>query len=140
MFKRILFATDGSEHAMKAADTALELAKTNHAQVEILYVCYSVNTWTRVVYSADSLRKELKEEAEEILSQVVAKFKKAGIPYTTKVLTGDIADVICHEAERNKIKLIVMGSRGLNTVSSFVLGSVSSKVLSHACCPVLIVR
>ncbi|NMA14215.1 MAG: universal stress protein, partial [Clostridia bacterium] len=41
-------------------------------------------------------------------------------------------------AEQNGIKVIVMGSRGLNAVSSFVLGSVTNKVLSRAHCPVFI--
>lgn len=141
MFKKILLAIDGSEHSMKAADSAIKLAKIDDAQVEILYVCHALNHYMRD--SAEliaSLEKKLMEEAEEIMAKADEKFKDTGIPYTTKIITGDAADVICDEAEQSGIGVIVMGSRGLGGISRFVLGSVSSKVLTHAHCSVLIVR
>ncbi|MDD4752386.1 MAG: universal stress protein [Desulfitobacteriaceae bacterium] len=141
MFDKILIPIDGSEHSMKAADAAIKLAKIDDGEVEILYVSSNVNTYrSRVVYSASTLEKELTEEAEKVIAQGAAKFKAAGVKYTTKVLSGDAADVICQEAEQNGIKVIVMGSRGLNAVSSFVLGSVTNKVLSRAHCPVFITK
>lgn len=141
MFGKILLPIDGSEHAMKAVDYALKLAKDDHSQVEIIHVRAPLDHYpSRVVYSHLALEKELMEEAESIIAKGIEKFKDSGIPYTAKILTGDPADVICREAEENGIELIVMGSRGLNAVSRFVLGSVSSRVLTHGCCPILIVR
>ncbi|MGI6065370.1 MAG: universal stress protein [Bacillota bacterium] len=138
MFDKILLPIDGSEHSLKAADIAIKLAKIDDTEVEILYVFSNVNTRSRVVFSASDLEKELTEKAEKVIAQGAAKFKEAGVKYTTKTLSGDAADIICQEAEQNGIKVIVMGSRGLNAVSSFVLGSVTNKVLSRAHCPVFI--
>ncbi|MEL7568055.1 MAG: universal stress protein [Dehalobacterium sp.] len=141
MFGKILLAIDGSEHSMKAADSALELAKINGAQVEILYVCHTLDHYMRdSAELIESLEKKLEEEAEAIIAKAEEKFKGTGIQYTTKILQGDAAEVICDEAQENGIGVIIMGSRGLSGISRFVLGSVSSKVLGHACCSVLIVR
>jgi nucleotide-binding universal stress UspA family protein len=43
-------------------------------------------------------------------------------------------------ANTRKADLIIMGSRGLGTLAGLVLGSQSQKVISHAPCPVLVVR
>jgi len=141
MFRKILLAIDGSEHSMKAADSALKLATIDDAQVEILYVCRILEHYMRdSAELIDSLEKKLMEESEEIIAKAEEKFKDTGIQYTTKILQGDAAEVICDEAEENEIGVIVMGSRGLSGISRFVMGSVSSKVLTHAHCSVLIVR
>lgn len=141
MFKKILLPFDGSEHAMKAVDYSIELGRLDGAQVEILYVSPSVEHYMRDSASlVDSLEAAVREKAEEIIAKATVKFKDSGVHYTTSIKTGDAATVICDEAEQNKIKLIVMGSRGLNAAMDFLLGSVSHRVLSHAHCPVFVVR
>jgi len=57
-----------------------------------------------------------------------------------EIAVGDPADMILDEAKVRDADLIVVGSRGLNAAQRFLLGSVSPKVVSHAHCPVLIVR
>jgi nucleotide-binding universal stress UspA family protein len=61
---------------------------------------------------------------------------------STKVVErkGDPASMIIDEAERQDVDFIFMGSRGLNAVQRFLLGSVSSKVVHRAPCDVLVVR
>jgi nucleotide-binding universal stress UspA family protein len=141
MLQKILLAFDGSEDSMKAADYALQLAKINNAQIEIVYVRESVTSYSsRVVYDAVEMEKELIEDAEEIIAKGAAKFQDADVMYTTKIITGDPADAICEEAEHNGITEIVIGSRGISGVSRFFLGSVSLKVLTHAHCTAIIVR
>ena len=48
-------------------------------------------------------------------------------------------NVICKEAEKEKVELIVTGSRGLGKTRRTILGSVSDYVVHHTCCPVCIV-
>lgn len=141
MFKKILLPFDGSEHSMKAADYAIELAQLDGAQVEILYVSPSVEHYMRdSAVLIDSLETAARENAEEIIAMATDKFKDSGVHYTTTIKTGNAAAVICSEAEQNGIKIIVMGSRGLNPAMDIILGSVSNRVISHAHCPVIIVR
>jgi nucleotide-binding universal stress UspA family protein len=58
----------------------------------------------------------------------------------TEVLEGSAAEAILEVASTRKSDLIVMGSRGLGTLSGLLLGSQSQKVVQHANCPVLIVK
>lgn len=141
MFKKILLAVDGSKHSLKAAESAKQLATIDNAQVEILHVCNTIDFYMRD--SAElkaSLEKKLVEESKKIIAKAEEIFKDTGINYTTKMIQGDAAEVICDEAEKNDFGVIVIGSRGLGGISRFVMGSVSSKVLTHAHCSVLIIR
>lgn len=141
MLQKILLAFDGSPNSLKAADYALVMARTNHAEVEIIHVRESVTSYsTRVIYDAFEIEKELTSEAEEIMAQAIDKFKDTGVIFTTSIRTGDPAEAICEEAEKIGATEIVIGSRGMNTLSRFFLGSVSLKVLSHAHCTTIVVR
>lgn len=142
MFQKVLLATDGSGHSMKAADYALQLAKSNNAQVEIVYVNTALKTysWSDMGEQWSDWKNQLMNEGKEILEQTTRKFKEADISYTSKVMIGDPADVILDVAKRKEIKLIVIGAQGKSALSRFLLGSISNKVVAHAPCPVLVVR
>jgi nucleotide-binding universal stress UspA family protein len=70
----------------------------------------------------------------------VARLAAAGFKAEPKVLVGDPRIVILREAREWEADCIFLGSRGLDAVERFVLGSVSSAVASHAPCTVEIVR
>lgn len=148
MFQKILLATDGSEDSMKAADYALQLAKVSNAEVEIVYVSPIIRGVYPYGMAGSAVNPEYivewekhnAEESKKIIEQTAHNFDESGIKYTSKILNGDPADEICNEAEQEKIETIIMGCRGQGAVSRFLFGSVSSKVLTHAHCSVLIVR
>jgi nucleotide-binding universal stress UspA family protein len=66
--------------------------------------------------------------------------KESGVNYELKVLHGLPGPTIVDYANKNQIDIVIIGSRGLNTLQEFVLGSVSHKVAKRANCPVLIVK
>ena len=53
---------------------------------------------------------------------------------------GNPADVIVQEAEESGADLIVVGTRGLGATRRAFMGSVSTNVVHHAPCDVLVVR
>ena len=63
-----------------------------------------------------------------------------GVRHEDLVEVGSPAKIICRIAREKEYDLVIMGSRGLNVLEDIVLGSVSHYVLSHAPCPVMIVR
>ena len=58
----------------------------------------------------------------------------------TRLAMGEPADVLVDIAEEEKAELIILGTRGLSLAKRIVMGSVSSNVLHHAPCAVLVVR
>jgi len=88
-----------------------------------------------------AMTDKLKETAENVVKKAAATAKKAGI--AAQVFTEEgvsPADNIITFADENNIDLIVVGHRGKANLEKFLLGSVASRVISHALCSVLIVK
>jgi nucleotide-binding universal stress UspA family protein len=133
---KILVAYDGSESAQRALVQAAELA-TNGAAVSVISVAEPLPQFGR----AGTMM--VPEEDEERLHELVdAKATLAGKGIDAAVVErkGDPATLIVDEAEHEHADLIVMGTRGLNTAKRWLMGSVSSRVVQHAPCNVLVVR
>lgn len=77
--------------------------------------------------------KKLLAHAKEVLEGIPGKC-------TTQIVHGNPADMILEMAEIKEPDLLIMGSRGLGGFKRAMLGSVSTKVLHHATCDVMIVR
>lgn len=139
MYKKILLATDGSEHSIRAAENAIELAKCNpESKVEVVFVVDGDRAKSEVLSNWNSAgvadtRREKYRAAE-------AKAKGAGVDYEIKILRGEPGPTIVKYANENDFDIVVIGSRGLNALQEFVIGSVSHKVAKRANCPVLIVK
>jgi len=138
MIDHILLATDGSGHALKAADAALKIAADNGAAVEIIYIFPLIFHDPMEAYPKP--QDHLKELAEKVIEKTAEKFIAAGIPFTTRVETGEPAEKICAAADQDHVDLIVIGSRGQTGLNRFLMGSVSARVVRYARCPVLVVR
>jgi len=146
MFTHILIASDGSEYALKAARVAAEISKKFAAEVTLLSVfdppvgqMALVDVAIPVLDPIEISRyaDEVQDTVEKNTGQVL---EEAGVHYTARRETGHPVDVIVSVAARSHVDLIVMGSRGLGGLESFLLGSVSDRVLHHAHCPILIVK
>ena len=137
MFKKILLAADGSEHALRATDKAIEVANCNkQAIVHIVYVVDDsksevLSNWNTI--GAKEKRLEKVKPAEE-------KLKAAGINYEIEFLQGEPGPTIVKHANDNQFDVVVVGSRGRNRFQELVLGSVSHKVAKRANCAVLIIK
>ncbi len=141
MFEKILLATDGSEHADRAAKAALELAKKlPDAHVTIVHISPSAPTRDRLLEAKFDVLSVLVEKAHHAVIQTELKFRREKLAYRLEVAIGDPADEIVALSEKGNYDLIILGSRGLSSFQELVLGSVSHKVAHHAKCPVMIVK
>ncbi|MCA1031464.1 universal stress protein [Bacillus timonensis] len=139
MFEKILLASDGSEHSIRAAEKAIELAKCHQGSaVEVVYVVDKSKAKSEVLHNWNSLG--VLESKQERIRETERKAKEAGIDYTVKLLRGEPGPTIVSYANEEKFDLVVVGSRGLNTLQEMVLGSVSHKIAKRVNCPVLIVK
>ena len=140
MFKKILLAADGSEHSLRAAGKAAELAKLagDGAVVEIVYVVDFETEKNDVLRNID--QENIKEERQRRLQLTEGKIAAVGVKYKTTIMHGEPGPSLVNYANENNFDVVVLGSRGLNALQEMVLGSVSHKVVKRAHCPVMIVK
>ncbi len=140
MFERILLAVDGSEHSMHAAQEAGDLARSMKSNTVHIVVAFEEIP----DYLGEPNRQQVidtrMDQANAILQKARDALGKIPGEVEAEVIEGSPAEAIIRVAKTHDTTVIVMGSRGLSTIAEMVLGSTSHKVVSHASCPVLIVR
>ena len=133
---KILVAYDGSEAAQRALGRAAELAPADNtiAIISVVPVMQGGGRGGGIDPTSGA------SEHRAMLDEAQAKLREQGIEASTVEGVGHPAETICEAAERGGFDLIVMGSRGLNAVERFLIGSISDRVVRHAHCDVLVVR
>lgn len=140
MFDKILLAVDGSEHSMRAAYMAAELARTMKSSEMRLVVVYEpIPPYIGDPYMQYAIGARL-NQTQTILQQAVDAVGEIPGKLSTELLEGGPAEAIVEVANTRQSDVIVMGSRGLGRLVGALIGSTSQKVVAHAPCPVLIVR
>ena len=135
---KVLVATDGSEHSMKAVQRGVELAEQG-AQVTLMSVAY---------YGADylegmppNIQDKLEAEGREALKKGKALFDAKNLPVETVLEAGLVpANLIINKAQEGKFDRIIIGSTGMNALERILMGSTAAKVVAHAPCEVTVVR
>lgn len=151
---KALCAVDGSEFSMRGVEA---LGTLFHQHLQEVILVHVMDTSLLEV----GLKKEgsktgktkkiletLKAEGEKILKASEARATQAfkektgegSVKIRSVLARGHAAYAIVKEAEKRKPHLMVLGSRGFHDIQGYLMGSVSRKVLSHAPCPVFIVK
>lgn len=139
MFKNILLAVDGSEHALKAARLAGEMARLTNANLWVITSFDPIPTYLGEPNLSQVITARTRE-AESTLNAALEEVGQVPGELKTQVLEGPPAEAILKVAAVREVDLIVMGTRGLGRLAGALLGSQSQKVVSHASCPVLLAR
>lgn len=139
MYQNILLAVDGSDHSVRAAKEAIKVAASNKdAKVTIVYVADYDNSKNEVLHSGSSMELDLQRRKKiQPIEEVIAEGK---VIYGVEILHGTPGPAIVEFANEKGFDILIIGSRGLNSLQEMVLGSVSHKVVKRANCPVLIVK
>ncbi len=144
MFSSILVAIDGSDTARKALDIACAMATSFEAD---LHLVHSPQLETTLLTVGDAVvmpavsPERIAAAGRDVMQAALAQAIEAGCtPAGTTIGDGDAADDILAAAKLNDVDLIVMGRRGLGSLASLFLGSVSQKVGHGATCSLLTVH
>ena len=138
----ILHATDFSAASRAAFRKAVELAKRDRAPLTIAHVLspqavmmgdgyISAETW-------DALARGQRQAGQKKLASLIARARAAGVRARGVLLEGQPAEQIIRASRR--AGLVVIGTHGRTGLARFILGSVASRVLAGARCPVVTVR
>lgn len=140
MFEKILLAVDGSEHGLRAAQMAGELARDmKSAELHIVVAYDPIPPYIGDPYMQYAIEARLKDSQAILQSAVVAVGEIPG-ELQSELLEGSPAEAIVNVATSHQSDVIILGSRGLGRLAGALLGSTSQKVIAHAPCPVLVVR
>ena len=137
-FKKILVPLDGSKYSEKALQRACEVLNAFDSKIILLYVVEKsipINFLDRKVY-LEMVRKfghKTLEKANNILL-------KKGITAKIFLKEGNIVKEIGKVIKKEKCDLIIVGNRGLGSVTRFLLGSVSNKLAQSSSCSLLIIK
>ena len=139
MYKHILLAADGSEHSLRATEEAIKIASlVKDCKVEVVFVVDYLQSRQDVIHSQGIEGLEMSRRKK--LLPIVEKLKDNHLSYEISLLHGEPGPMIVEHVNQADVDLVVIGSRGLNTLQEMMLGSVSHKVAKRVNCPVLIVK
>ena len=147
MFKKILLPTDGSELSKKSVKKGIEFAKSINAKVVGFF---SPEDYRALMYSEyippslmsqEEFEANAKKAAEKHLAFVEKTANAAGVPYEGYYLSSIAPwEAIVDAAKKKRCDLIFMASHGRTGLGALVLGSQTTKVLTHSKIPVLVYR
>lgn len=153
MLKHILVPLDGSELSEKAIEHVKRLVGTE-TEITLLvavdspeYFAYSMYgtqpippvTTVTPRFDYQSLANEMLSQSQIYLERIAADLKQSGYKVHESVETGSPAELIVETAQRLGVDAIVMSTHGRSGLSRWILGSVTSKVLGAAPCPVYVI-
>jgi len=147
MYSHLLVATDGSKLSDKAVTQAIALAKATkasitlfHATLNIPQAVYADGVSVQMTPPSDYM-KQAKAHAAKILDRAAKKAQAAGVSCATSHAVSDAPwEAILAAAKKAKADTIVMASHGRRGLAGLLLGSETTKVLTHSKIPVLVVR
>lgn len=146
MFKKILVAHDGSEHADRALTLAVDMAKKYDASI---LVCHAVTVFSsrpryesKVEDSAKNVFRNIGHEvAETIMTDIGERMKVNEFSnWDQRIVEGSPARAVVDTASQEHADMIVVGTRGLSGLQGMALGSVAQKISFLANCPIVIVK
>ncbi len=142
---KILLASDGSEEAELALETAIDLTNNTNSELHVVTVeGVEYRHGYDIPESGDLLQqtfKAIEREAQETLEEQVKQIEEArGTVAKAYLRMGRAAEEIVNLGEEIGAGLIIIGSRGRGGIRRALMGSVSDSVIRHAHCPVLVVR
>lgn len=124
----------GSKMAEAAIQPAIDLLEQRHAESDsglvLLYVSTPIDPITAI--SRTSLKEREEEEARmrDYLEATAQSIREQGLNVRTEVVSGDPAEAIIEYLRTNPAQLLVMATRGHNTLSRMIFGSVTETVLN----------
>jgi len=139
---KVLVPIDGSENSLHAVDMVIKaIAEGRQFDVHLLNVQPQiVSGHARMYLRKDLIDEYYGEEAQKALQSAKDRLEKVGIPYTASHQVGNAPEAIAKYVKSKGCEQIVMGTRGLGSVQSMMLGSVATKVLHLVDVPVTLVK
>ena len=149
MYKKILFATDGSEISKRAAEKIVEFYKKWKCQVVVFHSLVHQIIHDMMLISSNKFGSyytleyvDEEKDVYRVLRETKEFFEAAGIPVEARLVREyEPEEYIIKCVEDEEFDLVVLGVKGVHSMLKEVnIGSVPQKVMKHICCDLLIVK
>ena len=139
---KLLLPIDGSESSQRSIAYVIEHRKdaASAPELHLLNVQSPLPSGVTRFVNHETVHEYHIEEGDKELAEARAKLDAAGMKYVSSIEVGQAADVIAAYASEKKIDQIILGTRGLGSVSGMVLGSVMTKIIKATDTPILLVK
>ena len=143
-YKKILVPVDGSDHSLTAIDHAVALAKITGGKVDLINVVditerVQIYTQFHAVYVPENYLNDLLALGDQVITEALTHLPD-DVKGESVVKTGEPREFLRDYIKNRGYDLVIMGNRGLGSLSGLVLGSVSQFLIHNAPCPVMIVK
>src|SRR5689334_434331 len=144
-YQSVVVGTDGSDTAGKAVQAAAELAAAMHVPLAVVVAFHPISAreqaWITAGLGDTKYRVTGTDHAQQVLDAGVATAGETdGVTVAGHLIEGDAVTALLSITDSQGPALLVVGNRGMNTLSGRLLGSVPSDVAYRAQCDVLIVH
>lgn len=148
MFTHVLTPVDGSELSMGAARHGIELARLCNAKLTAVMVSPTYQQHTQdgftlpvVQVIRERWEAQMAERAQEALDRICVESARAGVTCSSVHVFGNAPyEAIIDTANRDGCDVVVMGTHGYGGFKQFIVGSETTRVLSHSKIPVVVYR
>jgi nucleotide-binding universal stress UspA family protein len=141
----VVAGVDGSQESLAALQEAVQLFDLADKGIKVTLVnvvsVHPIFTMLSTVESATAIENNLKMSGEVLLAQAEELLSRLGVKnYEMKLKEGNPADGLLEAATECGASLVIIGSQGKGAVEHFLMGSTSTRLASHAQCPVAIFK
>jgi nucleotide-binding universal stress UspA family protein len=138
----IAVGVDGSPNSERALEWAMRQAAAVRAPLTVIAVHEVPKSYwggIPVIGPGDGpVVEELRRAAQEMTQRIAARLGDAGpASVTVRAVSGFVVKELVDASK--EADLVVVGARGASGFTRLVMGSVSSEVVQHSACPVVIV-
>lgn len=140
---KILVATDGSDHSLRAIQYAARLGDSMKTPPELTLINVHDQTGlrhARKFAGSQAVDEYLRELADEDLRDGKAFLTSAGLPYVVEARTGHVSREIIEFANIGHFDMVILGAKGRSAMTDFLVGSVAQRVVAGSSVPVLLVK
>jgi nucleotide-binding universal stress UspA family protein len=141
---KILIGLDASTHSERVLDFVGRMRWPAGSRVIVLSVLQPVASTVAGAYEPTVIPAEnlegLRQQLEDLVARAEGTLREVGFSTEGRVIAGDPRQALLQIAQSERADLIVVGSHGRSGIAKMMLGSVSSHVVTHAPCSVLVVK
>ena len=141
---KILIGLDASTHSERVLDFVARMRWPAGSRVIVLSVLQPVASTVAGAYEASVIPADsldgLRQQLEEVVARAEGALREVGFSTEGRVVAGEPRQCLLDVAHGERADLIVVGSHGRSGIAKMMLGSVSSHVVTHAPCSVLVVK